>query len=1621
MIKKFAVFLLFLLCSSTVLALQYMPTNSLMEYTGSDTNYDLFNRGFETMWGDLAIFVNSPDCFMETSLSGSGKWCGYTDSNVESMTQVSGGSFGPNALRYVDGNSSLWVDCGSSLGSYCEATLFGESEDVSDSNVSFWVYGAADVFSVGYLDDSNLFHLISNDVLPDGTGELFTTTWKQVSVIVPDATSGKYRIAFKYNANGGIVAMAVDNVVVNKKVTTTYGAWSQGDLNLLNSNLNYFQPDISQLAYNRDFEVDINYTNTSNGTKYPDGWKFVISDTGTVTNSIYSIDDANKGTQSIFATMIPVAGDGSNRVSSTILMINNQIASDSVVTFSSKDTQYYAWFCNNQDDRCMYAYGYVNSSDVFYKVGNLSTNASWTDTSYSIPKGGYYRPAFKLYHFAPLINSGVTSVKIDNVRIIKNNTGTFFSSVLNLDCNSLSTCSEFTYSNFPNTFYWAVDFEPSSSCEWFIDGNSQGNMSEGNNGMYFAHINEDFPLAYKDMNLTANCSDLKYFSVTARLNNFLDFTNIPNGTAETSFTLLSRISSNSSVTQRTTCNTEFCLNYYITTNTSYYTPPSSAYIIKSNAEYFLDGLRSLEVTNYGSAYGTTAKTTTAEMIVYSKTAAGGKDVSLSYNFSYRNGVCTQTLLCNYDWGGIISYGYVDSNSVYTSVGNFVPRPDNDSTGTNGVDRGYMYGRFLFDYGWTPLTYSIPAGDYNFAVKSYGTCTSGSYYPCFYNSSFMLDDIVINEPAVNIDFNVYETATTTHLTDINMDCNVNSLDLINQNSPFSSAIPTNTIASCNFDANGYDTNTFNVIADSNKTYVIYLTRTATNTTTDANNVLNSIDHVNFTCSWSGNNCTTLYYNLNSTGWLTASYTSSTKSITVPIGYNTIEYYSTSALGDEEAIKTAYHNYDLAPDTNISGCAVGWNITNQTITLSRPNEDGLYSSTSYTINLGISQTYTAPFLISADGVNSIQYYSTRLSGLVESTKTATCSIDKTLPIVSSDASTNWYFTDTNAITLDCNDSTSGVGMILFRVDDNNSSLLNWGDWKTYEFPFTMWEEIPHKNNGKFAIQYYCTDVAGNNSIVKTDYILMEVDNPPTPISIIPSTGYFSNTVNVKCNAPSWIRTYNYYIDYNTETEGWTNFYVGTSGSTLFDLNSFAHNTKMWFRCKIGDDKNSNYFTNTTNIVVNEDTTFDSMSGETPSTPTAITVSDAPFTVNAADVDEVSFCTFKIMKNEVNVSDFNGVRLSGTLLDGIWKYSYTDINRGDVIYSNIFCADKLGNVGRISTSYFIAPPINVCGDGQCTLDEVGVCSADCGGTIVSVCGDSVCDLDEVGICLTDCNVGISVCGDGVCDNEEQCVSDCGGEVLICGDSICSVGEENNCPFDCTSDVVPICGNNVCELNESNFCPLDCNANIICGDNICSEGEYFTCASDCTVTSIIPGGGGGGGTTLVNKVFEVSYDKPSVTIYFGKNAITKFKLIVKNISSNKITLNQSVLGDASKYFIMAKSYELLPNTSTEVEYTFSVFNDINSSVGKIRLASGATIFELPLTMIYDPNADFFASITGLFLFDIQLGGLGVSLWLLVVVGLLIGVFYFKNQKVKNALFLGIVVILFIVFSSQILNILGG
>jgi len=415
------------------------------------------------------------------------------------------------------------------------------------------------------------------------------------------------------------------------------------------------------------------------------------------------------------------------------------------------------------------------------------------------------------------------------------------------------------------------------------------------------------------------------------------------------------------------------------------------------------------------------------------------------------------------------------------------------------------------------------------------------------------------------------------------------------------------------------------------------------------------------------------------------------------YLDVNFYSSDS--NQSSVESQFIGVDnVAPNTSWNLDTNTWYNSTKNVSLTCSDDNGSgCSSTKYKYLLLPSgsfnswQEYLIPISFSTEGKYAIDFNSTDYADQIGDTNTQFLFLDFNKPSATSDANSGWNLLGDSNITLSCVDALSGSGSIYYRLDDNNSSDLNWLPFQTYDYNLFVGQKLG-KFDGNFGLQFYCTDNAGNDSNTganyDTNYVLLEINLPPTPISVAPITGNYVSSVNISCTSGTWVRDFNYAIDFNTSIDDWNYIYEGTSSNFLLDLNRFPANTKMWFRCKIRDvDKNSLYYTAPTNILVNADSNFGSITNATPLSPTIIFTASAPFTVTASDPNNVSYCTFKIYKDGNNVLDVNGSSTAPNG-NGVWAYTYTNIANGNILSATIFCVDAGGNSSNnISTSTYSA----------------------------------------------------------------------------------------------------------------------------------------------------------------------------------------------------------------------------------------------------------------------------------------------------------------------------------------------
>jgi hypothetical protein len=212
----------------------------------------------------------------------------------------------------------------------------------------------------------------------------------------------------------------------------------------------------------------------------------------------------------------------------------------------------------------------------------------------------------------------------------------------------------------------------------------------------------------------------------------------------------------------------------------------------------------------------------------------------------------------------------------------------------------------------------------------------------------------------------------------------------------------------------------------------------------------------------------------------------QTIVVPDGNNKIEFFSTDIEDNNEAAKTVYHAYQTPdsdpPVTTSSGCGVGWNNTNQTITLDCDDSAGSgCDTTQYRLNGGEWNNYTIPFTLSTDLNHQIDFNSTDVAGNSETTKTSYCAIDSTAPALNNiDNNGIWFKNDFN-ISFDVNFSISEKYLAQYRIDN--------GAWADFATDFN----IPIITDGNFIIDANFTDNANNSLLVYGTQALLDKTNP------------------------------------------------------------------------------------------------------------------------------------------------------------------------------------------------------------------------------------------------------------------------------------------------------------------------------------------------------------------------------------------------------------------------------------------------------------------------------------------------------------------------------------------------
>ncbi|MDO8735693.1 MAG: hypothetical protein Q7K29_01225 [Thermoleophilia bacterium] len=270
-----------------------------------------------------------------------------------------------------------------------------------------------------------------------------------------------------------------------------------------------------------------------------------------------------------------------------------------------------------------------------------------------------------------------------------------------------------------------------------------------------------------------------------------------------------------------------------------------------------------------------------------------------------------------------------------------------------------------------------------------------------------------------------------------------------------------------------------------------------------------------------------------------------------GTTVISYHSTDVVGNVETPdKTATVQIDKSAPTTSDNAPPGWQNANTTVTLTCNDGTGSgCASTSWSANNGGGSGSGTSVVISAEGVTTISYHSTDVAGNVETPdKTATVSIDKTIPVISNNlptgtsgntsptisaslADSGGSGINTGSVTVSVNATpenmagctvsassvscpksglTDGTYNVVVDIDDNagNPGTLSWS--------FTINTAAPVIDSMVPGAGTWTTD---NTPTVTINYHASgTIDSATLSIDAVPCAGLTFDQTHVTCTAPT-----------------------------------------------------------------------------------------------------------------------------------------------------------------------------------------------------------------------------------------------------------------------------------------------------------------------------------------------------------------------------------------------------------------------------------------------------------------------------------------------------------------------
>src|SRR2546426_3736647 len=236
----------------------------------------------------------------------------------------------------------------------------------------------------------------------------------------------------------------------------------------------------------------------------------------------------------------------------------------------------------------------------------------------------------------------------------------------------------------------------------------------------------------------------------------------------------------------------------------------------------------------------------------------------------------------------------------------------------------------------------------------------------------------------------------------------------------------------------------------------------------------------------------------------------------VGSHVVQYDSIDVAGNIEptnsfsVVNGTITNVSLLSRAVLTGTAgsSGWYTSAVTATLELVNGTSPPDSIGYRLDGGAWTVYAQPFVVTGDGVHSLDFNATNGLGLNEATHHVVIRVDTTPPVSRSTLSgtlgnDSWYISAVKVV-LNATDNTSGVANLSYRIDG--------GPWSLYVAPFFL-------NEGRHTLDYHATDVAGLSDLGHSASVKIDTTKPvstPAASGTAGNNGWYVTPATLVLNA-------------------------------------------------------------------------------------------------------------------------------------------------------------------------------------------------------------------------------------------------------------------------------------------------------------------------------------------------------------------------------------------------------------------------------------------------------------------------------------------------------------------------